>query len=689
MKKITIQAISAVAIALAAALPANASPFSPILTRTSPPDSPLHTKIAASANTCLSVAKAASYRITVSITLDQGREQEVQNVLAISTDSQNKKLYQATQVGSLYQLNADPGVYDVVAFIKSDDGDTQILLFEEDVDLSSNQRIMFNQRNAKIVTRVERKSPAGGELTLPSTNDPGDCSIADHVLMFRHNDFGTIVMDETVAFRKNCSTIATNLVPKRFTLTRMDAFAWEQGPVFMVIPIDLEKEFNGPTDGGWQSVSADFAQTPLSKAWLPTQPSPTYSMTGYLISADNKCCAYVNMGNYKHEFPTDRCYYWSPEGYDKTYEYYPVLRDGLIVIQEASVSSMPYRLTPDRLVPSGLNLICSAGIMLDDRTFPDEGHPEFSSPLPDDARLANAVPALVCIPGSNDANIWNNGFQYGYTGRYGEELGINACVFSDEPSPEELDRCGGYRRSLSVTCDDREICSDPADFSKWLDWGSGDSYEMQIEMSNVLIDNSIEGVNKASLSYKASDKYIPTVTALQLRDKGKPTDRFASNTDASLVFTAATLSYVRMLAFDFKAPSAVRAEYAPHGSNEFEDLEVSEVPENFYMPGYGNYYIAPLDIIDHESDSKWYDLRISVEGDGGAVQTQLISPAFRLEALSSSVGTTIAGSDTRCDVYSTDGRTIALGAESIGSLNLEPGIYIVKEGGSARKVRID
>ena len=183
------------AIALAAALPANASPFSPILTRTSPPDSPLHTKIAASANTCLSVAKAASYRITVSITLDQGREQEVQNVLAISTDSQNKKLYQATQVGSLYQLNADPGVYDVVAFIKSDDGDTQILLFEEDVDLSSNQRIMFNQRNAKIVTRVERKSPAGGELTLPSTNDPGrllDCRPCAYVQTqrFRHNRNG-------------------------------------------------------------------------------------------------------------------------------------------------------------------------------------------------------------------------------------------------------------------------------------------------------------------------------------------------------------------------------------------------------------------------------------------------------------------------------------------------------------------
>ena len=57
----------------------------------------------------------------------------------------------------------------------------------------------------------------------------------------------------------------------------------------------------------------------MSEAWAATQTPPAFAMTGYLVAADKQCCAYIGMGNYNHEFPTDRCYYWTPEGYDGTY----------------------------------------------------------------------------------------------------------------------------------------------------------------------------------------------------------------------------------------------------------------------------------------------------------------------------------------------------------------------------------
>ena len=689
MLKTTTQTLAATFIAMTAYFTADADVITPLLTRSAPPGCPIETTVID--NYSMNKARAAeasSDQITVSVILDNNRGQEVQNVLAISADPLKPKMYQGSLVGSVYQINAEPGIYDVVVYVKSDNESVGIFLFEENVELAGNKRILLNQRNAKTSTEIGRKSPDGNELTLPALGDAGNCSIADHLLVLRHNDFGTILMDETAAFRKSCTSIAVNLIPKRFTLTRMDAFAWQDGPVFMVIPIDMEKEYNGPT-GNWQTISASFAQTPMSKAWNSTQTPPAFAMTGYLVAADKQCCAYIGMGNYNHEFLTDRCYYWAPEEYDGRYEYYPVLRDGLIAMADASVSSMPYHLTSDGLVPSGLNLVCSSNLMLNGGSFPDKGHPRFSSPLPEDALLVNAVPALVCIPSSTDRNIWDNGFQYGFTGRYGEELGIDSYNFSDVLSDTELKQIGGYHRTLSVTRDGKEICSAPGDFVKWLEWGDGDTYTMDIEMSNVLIDNSIQGVNTASMSYKASDGYIPTVTALQLRENDNVTDRFDNQEKASVEITAATFSFNGLKKFNFKAPSAVKAEYAPHGSTEFSPLELTEIPEYFYLPGYGNFYTASLNTVDRESSDKWYDLRITVEGTGEAVQTQILSPAYRLENLTNSLSLIDAERTSECDVYSIEGRVIAREAKSIGSLNLDRGIYIVNENGKVRKIRVD
>lgn len=631
-------------------------------------------------------AEAGTAQLTVSVMLDNSRGQEIQNVLAISADPQRPVMYEASQSGNVYLANVEAGVYDVVVYIKSDNEDSQIFLFKEDEEISSNKRILLNQRNATISTTIDRKSPTGTELTLPAVGDPGNCTIADHLLMLRHNDFGILLQDETAAFRRVCTRIQTNLIPQRFTMTRMDAYTWEEGPSFMVIPVDFNKDHNGPSEGGWHEVSATFAGTPMSDAWKVLQEPPLFAMTGYFVVANRRCNAYVGVGNYNHEFPTDRLYYWVPEGYDGYYEYYPVLRDNLIEMADASVSSMPYKMTADGLIPSGLNLAGSGSLMLSEGMIPAEGHPRFSEPLPEGAQLANAVPALVCLPSSSESSEWDHGFQYDFTGRHGEQLGIDAYNFTDILSDSELEQIGGYHRTISVTCDGTEICASPDKFVKWLDWGNGNSYGMEMEMTNVLIDGDIEGSNTSTLTYKASDGFIPTLTSLQLRDNDIVTDRFEQCEQATLELTAATFSYVSPRNFTFRAPSAVKAEYAPHGSGEFTELVLNEVPENFYLPGYGVYYTAALDRVDRKSDDKWYDLRITVEGAIGTAQTQTLSPAFRLENPATPKCVATVARDGRCDVYSVEGRVVALGVESIPALRLEPGTYVVVNGDTTRKM---
>jgi len=231
-----------------------------------------------------------------------------------------------------------------------------------------------------------------------------------------------------------------------------------------------------------------------------------------------------------------------------------------------------------------------------------------------------------------------------------------------------------------------EICASPDKFVKWLDWGKGISYGMEMKMNNVLIDGVTEGSNTASLTYNASDGFIPTLTSLQFRDNDIVNDRFDNGENATLELTAATFSFISPRNFSFKAPSAVTAEYAPHGDNNFSELDLVEVPEYFYLPGYGSFFRASLDKVNRKSDNKWYDIRITVEGAAGSKQTQILSPAFRMENPNISGYVSSVADDEKCNIYSIEGRVVARDVDCINALNLEPGTYVVVNGDNARKI---
>lgn len=634
----------------------------------------------------------STVKLIVGVLTDPSRGQEVQTVFAISADSSTPRLYEGVQSGSTYVMEVVPGKYDIVSYLMSDNENTQIILFNENVEITSQKSVLLNQRDATISTSIQHTTPTGDVLRLASEGDSGNTSIADIMLMLRHNDFGPIFQGENAAFRNIGSRIAVNKIPEHFNITRMDAYSWEGGPAFMVIPIDFNKEFNGPDGNGWHSKKLNFTPTPLGTAYGEIQESPRFQMTAFFVMSGAECLSYVGMGNYNHEFPTNNIHYWAPADYDGFYQYYPQVRDDLVASFEASAASMPYKNTTDGLVPTGLKFVNDGSLMIKDGSIPTEGHPRNIIEPAENELMGNAVPALVNLPVSTDAEMWTRGFTFNYTGRYGEALGYDAANLSEFYSESSMEALGGYRREMSITRDGQVICSSPHTFANWLNWGNGEVYECNMKMHNVLIDGEIEGVNTSALTYRASDGFIPTITSLQLRNADdKIADRFTSAAGASVELTAATFSFKPSsgtISYNFKAPSKVTVEYAPHKSDTFQELTVEEKPEYFFLPGYGSYYKAGLEGVTANSESGWYDLRITVDGAEGSRQSQVLSPAFKLESTGGVDFTITDNEASTCSVYAVDGTLIAKDVNNINSLGLEAGIYIEVRGDKARKVAV-
>lgn len=145
-------------------------------------------------------------------------------------------------------------------------------------------------------------------------------------------------------------------------------------------------------------------------------------------------------------------------------------------------------------------------------------------------------------------------------------------------------------------------------------------------------------------------------------------------------------------------------EYAPYGTESFLPLEVENIAERDFMPGFGTYYRGSLAAVDRKSDNGWFDVRIRLTDASGNWQEQTLSPAFRIDSnvgveavAAPEIGVTVAnGMITVCgcenpaiEVYSTDGILLRrVNAASLDATTLGSGIYLVSvTDGSKRAVR--
>ena len=177
----------------------------------------------------------------------------------------------------------------------------------------------------------------------------------------------------------------------------------------------------------------------------------------------------------------------------------------------------------------------------------------------------------------------------------------------------------------------------------------------------------------------------PTAQLLWFTDGAIVRDHFQTPENAVLHLYAADFRYTLNDTFDKDMMEAyplesIKVEYAPTGSSEFTEIEVSENADMFFMPGYGYCYDGSLAGIDRGSDNGWMDLRITLTDDSGNVQTQTLSPAFRVDSLAGTAEVLPDSTDSigNTELYDLQGRKV--------SSNPIPGIYIRRSPNRTDKV---
>ena len=267
-----------------------------------------------------------------------------------------------------------------------------------------------------------------------------------------------------------------------------------------------------------------------------------------------------------------------------------------------------------------------------------------------------------------------------YIGRYGEVRIVDLSVLKAE-----------------IKYNDKVICNDYStiDMDMWnffIEQNTDGVIDANFTNENVVVDE-LPGKNITTVHYNwgADDMTAPTLQMLWFKNlDNNVIDRFDKGVNGTLEFAGGDFNF-HMLPdksfFDCKEQT-VQVNYSPYNKNEWAALEVEEIPENFFMPGFGYFYRGSLKDVTGQAEKGWFDLKIRLEDEAGNWQEQVISPAFRIDDL---VDTgisqlridngqlTIPGNET---VYDVMGRRVA-----DKSSKAMKGIQIVRrQNGDVRKV---
>lgn len=173
------------------------------------------------------------------------------------------------------------------------------------------------------------------------------------------------------------------------------------------------------------------------------------------------------------------------------------------------------------------------------------------------------------------------------------------------------------------------------DYSELLSYVFPTSGNIEITLidANTTIEGQ-EGINTTTITYNADqDDAPPTLQHLQFRDTNdKVTSIFDSAENASVRIAAGDFKFIEASGYyDYNPGNAVEFYYSPYNQNNWTELELTEYPEYFQMPAFGDYYEASLADVVVPEDNMWFDVRIICTDAAGNKQEQVISPAFKVE----------------------------------------------------------
>ena len=314
----------------------------------------------------------------------------------------------------------------------------------------------------------------------------------------------------------------------------------------------------------------------------------------------------------------------------------------------------------------------SYGTICDYKDYPffSPSHPIFTySTDKKKENLGNNCPVMVSdtyqyeVPGV--FRSWD--FYFRYSGRYGERN-----VIDDSEA------------RVNVKLNGEEIVITQGNFFVHLDQLINGVVDATITNELVQVDE-LPGSNMAQLHYTAGaeDENPPTITMLHFKDNnGDVTDRFAIGNEGMMEFSAGDFNFTRTPmgfdAHDRYAPETVEVSYSPYGEDNWNELPIEEVPEN-YWPTMGWFYTGSLASVTGEAYEGWFDLKIRLVDAAGNWQEQVLSPAFRIDNLAYSGIATPRGDKAReVARYNLAGQRVDSNAT---------GVIIVKmSDGSAKKV---
>ena len=241
-----------------------------------------------------------------------------------------------------------------------------------------------------------------------------------------------------------------------------------------------------------------------------------------------------------------------------------------------------------------------------------------------------------------------------FVGRYGESL------------------CGEYGKNATLKYNCEEV-----DLETFVPENKG-TFEWTSTYTNVEVDG-LPGHNTTTVYFDQNqeDMTPPAVEMLHFRSEEGVTDRFATAADGTMEFYASDFNYQYYPdlwngVFDCQ-PVEVTVEYAPYGTEEWNELAVEEIPEYYQEPGWGYFYRGSLAGVTGEGLNGWFDLRFRLQDASGNWMDQVVSPAFRIDDQAySSVATVTADKGGDDAIYNLAGQRMR------GGLNSMPhGIYIV------------
>ena len=643
---------------------------------------------------------------TVKVNLNEDRADNADMVLAVSSDTSGEIAVFKSRIDYFSGeaiLLVPEGSYDLCIYGKSNEDIENVLLTYRDVEIKEGSLFECSFDDATICIENQPRASDGTILTGDSEGNAGNIISGSSLVCICYADkyldyFGF----DTSGRYPIGKYFKTNTVDSPFSFTIASSYAYTGGTIGLVIPIDFSKPSISPSNENWQTLDIDFCKTPLNLRKEDVfkhnkEERNAYAYEMELWHGNEDILGKGANGMTDLPFNENIKEIWTDAA---TADYdlwiYPL---GSTFTQGFAsfpcIEGMPLRRGEKSLEQIGIN-IGHTIYNRDDNGSNYSGNPLFNG-TPDYTILGNSTPSLITLPRLN-------GFTINYMGRHAEALTIDVSTFPKEEYPhwteEEYEALKLPVCNVNVYVNGEEVCSSTEDLNKATRLEG--VFDATVSTDNILIDGEIEGSSFAQIHYDSTtgNHTAPTLISLQIRDgKNTISDRLTTGDEGTIEFyamapiEASSESDKRKSTYYTTGNIAVaKAEWAPSNTDDWEPIDMNEVPELFYIPGWGHFFRGSLANINKPSANKWYDLRIYVEDEFGAWQSQTIRPAFRVEE---PLGLDKVDADE--GIIKVEGNSIiapdsahifTMQGVEISHTDLAPGIYIVTYGNKCQKVII-